>query len=223
MRPWTVIERVETPEGPLELRQRGEHDFLITIGGRVLMNARAHQSEDELGRLGCAGLRARKHPRILLGGLGMGFTLRAALDELPRSAEVTVVDLNPRVVAWCQGPLGVLTGSAAMDPRVVIQIGDVTDIVKRARSGAYDAIVLDLYEGPHHALGGARDPLYGVKALAQMGAAVRPGGVVAVWSEEADAPFEARFSAAGFSVQRHRLGRGGRAHIIYVGARPGVR
>ena len=223
MRPWTVIERVPTPEGPLELRQRDDRDFLITIAGRVLMNAKAHQSEDELGRLGCAGLRQRRHPRVLLGGLGMGFTLRAALDQLPRAAEVTVADLNPRVVAWCQGPLGALTQNAASDPRVVIHIGDVAAVIRGARGGTYDAIVLDLYEGPHHALGGAADPLYGVKALARMGAAVRPGGVVAVWSEEADTPFEARFSAAGFTVQRHRVGRGGRAHIIYVGERAPVR
>lgn len=223
MRPWKVIERISTPEGPLELRQRGERDFLITVGGRVLMNGMAHQSEDELGRLGCQDLPSRKNQSVLLGGLGMGFTLRAALDQLPPSAAVTVVDLNPRVVAWCQGPLAPLTKQAALDRRVTIQIADVAKTIARAQPGSYDAIVLDLYEGPHQASGTASDRLYGPGALRRLLTALKPGGVAAIWSEEPDAPFEARFAAAGFGVQRHRLGRGGRAHIIYVGARASVR
>src|SRR5262245_16925065 len=105
MRPWRVIERVVTPEGPLELRQRGDRDFLMTIAGRILMTSAAHRSEDALARFGCGALGAKKSPTILLGGLGMAFTLRAALDLLPPAARVTVVDLTPSVVAWCRGPL----------------------------------------------------------------------------------------------------------------------
>jgi spermidine synthase len=218
---WQTIERVETPEGRLELRRRGDRDFLITIAGRVLMTSAAHRSEDELARLACAPLRGRARPRLLLGGLGMAYTLRAALDHLPRAAEVTVVDLNPRVVAWCQGPLAPLTDGAANDPRVTIQIADVARVIARtpARSPArpYDAIVLDLYDGPRP---GVADPLYSAAALARARLALGPGGALAIWSEEADPGFEARFASTGFEVTRHRVGgRGGRAHLVYLGVR----
>src|SRR4051794_32656158 len=125
MKPWQVIERVETNEGRLELRQRGERDFLITIGGRVLMTSAAHRSEDELARLACAAMIRRPRPRVLLGGLGMGYTLRAALDQLPPAAEIAVIDLNQQVVAWCQGPLAGLTDHATADRRVQITVGVV--------------------------------------------------------------------------------------------------
>src|SRR5689334_5748220 len=98
--------------GPLELRRRGTHDFLITIGGRVVMTSASHRSEDALATLTCAALRARPRPRVLIGGLGMGYTLRAALNALPATAKLVVAELNPQVVAWCRGPLAVLTQSA---------------------------------------------------------------------------------------------------------------
>ena len=221
MQPWRVLERVVTPEGPLELRQRGERDFLITIAGRVLMTSAAHRSEDELARLACAPLDGRARPRLLLGGLGMGYTLRAALDQLPRAAEVVVVDLNPSVVDWCRGPLAALTDSAALDPRVTLRVGDVARAIAGARPREYDAVVLDLYEGPR---GGGNRRLYGADALDATAAALRPGGVAAIWSEEPDRPFADRFAAAGFEVQSHRAGgRGGRSHVVYLGRRPAAR
>lgn len=218
MQPWQTLERIATPDGPLELRRRGARDFLITIAGRVLMTSAAHRSEDALARLACEALRAIARPRVLLGGLGMGYTLRAALDRLPRAAEIVVVDLNPQVIAWCRGPLAALTGGAASDPRVTLRVGDVAHVIAGTPAGRYDAIVLDLYEGPR---AGENQRLYGTEALARTLAALRPGGVAAIWSEEADRSFEARFAAAGFRVEHHRDGgRGGRSHVVYVGHRP---
>ena len=222
MKPWQVMERVDTAEGRLELRQRGDRDFLITIGGRVLMTSAAHGSEDDLARLACAAMIRKPRPHVLLGGLGMAFTLRAALDQLPPAAEVTVVDLNPRVVAWCQGPLASLTDDAASDRRVEIVVGDVARIIADAPAGQYDAIVLDLYEGPRtHRSGTRPDPLYGIAAIERAWAALRLGGVLAVWSEEAAPLYEAQLARTGFRVQLHRGGgRGGRTHFIYVAVRP---
>jgi spermidine synthase len=219
MRPWHTLERVDTPEGPLELRQRGESDFLITVSGRVLMTSRAHRSEDQLATLACAALVDQARPQVLLAGLGMGYTLRAALDLLPPAAQVTVAELNRQVVAWCQGPLALLTDRAIADPRVTIEVADVARVIAAAPAGCYHAIVLDLYEGPHHAVNQAHDPLYGTAALVRSFQALRPGGILGVWSEEADAPFEARLAAAGFRVERHRCGHGGRVHVVYLALR----
>jgi spermidine synthase len=221
VKPWQTLERVDTPEGRLELRRRGDDDFLITIGGRVLMTSAAHRSEDDLARLACAAMLPRPRPRVLLGGLGMGYTLRAALDLLPPGAEVTVVDLNPAVVAWCQGPLAVLTGAAVADRRVHVVIDDVARVIADARQGECDAILLDLYEGPRQGGFGARDPLYGDGAVDAAWLALRAGGVLAVWSEEAADSYDARLYRRGFQVTAHRGGgRGGRTHIVYVGVRP---
>jgi spermidine synthase len=217
--PWRTLERVETPEGPLELRQRGERDFLITIGGRILMTSVAHRSEETLAKVGCGPLADRDRPRVLVGGLGMGYTLRAALDCLPARAELVVVDLNPAVVAWCRGPLATLTGGALDDRRVKIEVADVGAVIGRAAPGSFDAILFDLYEGPHEAASPAGGALYGAAALARVARALRPGGTFAVWSEEIDRPFERRLATAGFVVTTHRT-RGGRTHVVYQATAP---
>src|SRR5690348_10576351 len=124
-RPWQTLERVATPEGTLELRQRGERDFLIVVDGRVLMTSQARRSEEALATLALRPLPDDKRRAILIGGLGMGYTLRAALDELPEQAKVTVVELNREVATWCRGPLTTLTNGAALDPRVTIVVDDV--------------------------------------------------------------------------------------------------
>jgi spermidine synthase len=217
--PWKTIESIDTPEGRLELRQRGERSCVITIGGRVLMTSDAHRSETALAQLACAPLAGRARARVLLGGLGMGYTLRATLDELPATARVTVVELNTAVVAWCRGPLAALTGDALADRRVKVVVSDVARVIAATAPGAYDAIVLDLYEGPHQATNRASDPLYGRRALERARRALRPDGILAIWSEERDRPFEARLGAAGFQMQVTSAGRGGRAHTIYIGAR----
>ncbi|MCA1662918.1 MAG: hypothetical protein LC659_01330 [Myxococcales bacterium] len=216
-RPWQTIARVDTPEGALELRQRGDDDFLITIAGRVLMTSQARRSEEALATLSLRAHARGKIRDVVIGGLGMGYTLRAALDLLPADARITVVELNPDVAAWCRGPLSRLTAAAVDDPRVTIAVADVSEHLARAARGSHDAILLDLYEGPHAATQSADDPLYGPRALARARNALRPGGVFAVWSEEPDARFERRLADAGFRVEKYRAGRGGRAHVVYLG------
>lgn len=221
-RPWQTLDRVPTAEGPLELRRRGDDEFLITVGGRVLMASRAHRSEAVLAAAACARLAGRARPRVLVGGLGMGFTLRAALDALPAAARVVVAELTPAVVEWCRGPLAALTGGAVADPRVTVEIADVVAVIARAGSPSgggharFDAILLDLYEGPREASGGDRDPVYGRKALETARAALAPAGVLAVWSEDPDTAFERRLAAAGFTVERRRPRGGGPRHVVYL-------
>jgi spermidine synthase len=216
-RPWQTIARVSTPEGPLELRQRGDDDFLITVAGRVLMTSQARRSEEALATLALRDHPPARHDAIVIGGLGMGYTLRAALDILPASARVTVVELNADVVAWSRGPLAPLTDAAVADPRVTVVVSDVADFIAGAAPGSCDAIVLDLYEGPHAATQPADDPLYGATALTRARTALAAGGVLAVWSEEPDHAFEQRLVRAGFRVRKQRSGRGGRAHFVYLG------
>jgi spermidine synthase len=244
-RPWRVLASAESSEGRLELRGRGAAEMVITVGGRVLMSSGAHRSESALAELACRRIATRPRPRVLIGGLGMGYTLRAALDILPPEARVTVVEIEPAIVEWCRAPLADLTGRALADPRVAVEIGDVAAAIARAgtpagqsapiaggprraggpdgaggsRAGArFDAILLDLFEGPRTRTSGqgAGDPLYGRAALARARAALAAGGVLAVWSEEPDAGFEARLAAAGFAWERHRPGRGGPRHAIYL-------
>jgi spermidine synthase len=200
----------------LELRRRGERDFLITRDGRVLMTSAAHRSEAALGELACARLARLRAPRVLIGGLGMGFTLRAALEALPARARVLVVELHRVVIDWCRGPLALLTAGAARDPRVSFEVADVAHVI--AHAGApFDAIALDLFEGPR---GQHRDdPHFGRSALAGARAALSPGGVFAVWSERPEPAFEKRLAAAGFAVERRRPGRGGLRHVVYLGLR----
>lgn len=223
-RAWTTLDAVDTPDGRLALRCRGDDDFLITLAGRVLMNSRTSRSEAALGELAAQASQAAGSsaaPRILIGGLGMGCTLRAALDALPAQAEVVVSELNQVVVRWCDGALAPLTAHASSDPRVCIEIGDVADRIDAAarRRGEFHAIALDLYEGPHAGRGAERDPLFGRAALDTTRRALRAGGTFAVWTEHRDAGFERRLRAAGFRFEIQRPGRGGLRHAVYL-ARP---
>lgn len=214
MTPWKTLETIDTKEGALQLRQRGAREFLIVIAGRVLMTSVDRRSEQGLATLACKGLPAK--PRVLIGGLGMAYTVRAALDVLPADAEVVVAELTPEVETWCRGPLALLTDSAVADPRVRIVIDDVARVIGQAPRGSYHAIVLDLYEGPHAATQYAHDPFYGKAALARSHAALAPGGVLAIWSEDPDDGFKRRFAGAGFDVEVHKLGKT-RTHIVYLG------
>ncbi|MBJ6727599.1 spermidine synthase [Geomesophilobacter sediminis] len=216
--PWKVLDRIETEEGPLELRQRGARDFLITIGTQVLMNSALHRSEMALGELACGHLKDAAAPRVLVGGLGMAFTLRAVLDQLPPTAEVVVAELNPVVVTWCRGPLAELTAGAVNDPRVKVEIGDVAAIIRK-RSGSperFDAVVFDLYRGPHAKTDKIADPLYGSVAIEVTRSVLKTGGIFAIWGENYDAAFDKRLQAAGFSVSSHRPGYGGLRHVVFL-------
>ncbi|MDH4164322.1 MAG: spermidine synthase [Nitrospirota bacterium] len=217
--PWQNISQHETRDGVLELRRRGEKDFLILINGRVLMNSSANRSEIALGESACQMLASLQQPRVLIGGLGMGLTLRAALDVLPASAKVVVAELNPVVVSWCSGPLAPLTSDAVDDPRVFVVIDDVSAVIARAaRSDGerFDAIVIDLYEGPHAKTDEQNDPFYGRRALGKVHDALAAAGVFAVWGEQPDAGFEKRLESAGFIIERQRPGRGGLRHVVYL-------
>lgn len=217
--PWETLASVSTPDGALDLRRRGAKDFLITIGGRILMSSASHRSEDALAKLACAGLRKKRRARVLVSGLGMGFTLRAALDELAEDAEVIVAELNPVVVEWCRGPLAALTGDAVGDPRVTVEIVDVAahiaSVAGDKRSPRYDAVVLDMYQGPQH-LVRADEPLYGHVAVRRTKEALAPGGTFAIWCEGASTGFEANLRIAGFQYELARTGRGARTHYVYI-------
>jgi len=218
--PWQTIEKVDTPDGVLELRKRGVQDFLILINNRVLMNSSANRSEVKLGELACRKVADRPRPRVLIGGLGMGLTLRSALDALPAQAQVVVAELNPVIVKWCQHHLGGLADNAVRDPRVSIVIEDVAEVIARAAQAEetrFDAIVIDLYEGPGASSDVLLDPFYGSRALKRTADALSREGVFAVWGESPDVGFEKRLAAAGFIVDRQRPGRGGMRHVVYVG------
>jgi predicted membrane-bound spermidine synthase len=219
-RPWTTLASAPSSDGTLELRRRGESDYLITVGGRVLMNSVARASEEQLPRLALSGT----HRRVLIGGLGMGFTLRAALDLLPRDATVVVAELNPVVVEWCRGPLAKATSSAVDDPRVRVEIGDVAHLIQNAKAAQYDAIVLDLYEGPNTTSLGDRKrqahPIWGTSTMGAARNALARGGALAIWAEDRDDKFVAHLRRCGFDVETKTItagGSGGRKHVVYIG------
>jgi spermidine synthase len=203
--------------GDLRLIRRGE-EYSIMLGANELMNSRKSGSEEALAELACAGLGKRPKARVLIGGLGMGFTLRAALAQLGRDAEVVVAELVPAVVRWARGPMAHLYGGSLDDRRVRIVEEDVARPIGAA-SGAWDAILLDVDNGPDGLTVDSNDGLYAPAGLVAARAALRPGGVLAVWSAAPDAGFTARLKRAGFAVEEHQAraarGKGGR-HVIWI-------
>ena len=207
--------------GDLRLMRRGS-EYSIMSGAIELMNSRLNGSEEALATLVCDRVEGRPHPQILIGGLGMGFTLRAALGALSADASVVVAELVPAVVAWAGGPLaGVFEGSLE-DARVAIHQGDVGDLIRSSQS-AYDGILLDVDNGPEGLSRKANDGLYDPSGLAAARKALRPGGVLAVWSSAPDEAFTGRLKRAGFAVEEVRVrasrtGRGAR-HVIWLAAK----
>jgi spermidine synthase len=194
------------------------------LGANELMNSRKTGSEEALAALACAGLGGTARPRVLIGGLGMGFTLRAALAALPAGAEVVVAELVPGVVAWARGEMAALYGDSLSDARVRIVEEDVARTIASARAG-WDAILLDVDNGPEGITVESNDALYAPAGLAAARAALRPRGVLAVWSSGPDAAFTARLRRAGFQVDEQvvRGGSGGRGarHLIWLARAPG--
>ena len=216
---WQTIDTIRRENILLELRKRGDRDFLLLVNGRVLMNSSTNRSEIALGEQACRLVAGRTRPRVLIGGLGMAFTLRAALNALPASAQVVVAELEPAVVTWCRGPLADLTNCAVNDPRVSVESDDVAAVIIAAtRKGAerYDAIVIDLYVGPSADSDAHFDPYYGSHAIQTTAHALTPGGIFAIWGENPDAAFEKRLTAARFTFERLRPGCGGLRHVVYV-------
>ena len=219
MIPWQELGRARAPDGgELVLRQRGG-DFEIRVDGHDLMSNRAHGSEEELARLACAHVRASESPRVLVGGLGMGYTLRATLDELPARAHVLVAELVPAVVEWNRGPLGPLAGCPLEDPRSEVHVGDVGALL-RSTTVRFDAIMLDVDNGPQALTRKGNQLLYSPAGLETTKRALRRGGVLAVWSSDRSKEFEARLRKAGFSARSvdvpARGKAGGPKHTIFL-------
>jgi spermidine synthase len=201
MIPWRELGRARVGDSELVLAQRGD-ELAIRLRGAELMNSRQHASEETLGRLGCEALAKTAGARVLVGGLGMGFTTRAALDALPGNAEVAVVELVPEVVDWNREHLGHLAREPLADPRVRVQVGDVAQAIAATRQ-PWHAILLDVDNGPDAFTTPANARLYGIKGLMACRRALVPGGVLGVWSVESDARFTDRLRGVGFAVDRH--------------------
>ena len=222
MIPWSLIDTAQVPGGgELRLKQRGA-EFSIMLGQNELMNSRLSGSEQALATIACERVRDRKVPRILIGGLGMGFTLRAALAALGPAARIVVAELVPAVVAWARGPMAEVFADSLTDPRVSIREADVGQLI-RSEASAFDAILLDVDNGPEGLTRKANDGLYDLKGLSAARAALRPRGVLAVWSSSQNPKFTWRLGKAGFAVQEVRArangSRGGARHVIWIATR----
>jgi spermidine synthase len=223
MIPWTELDRAAVPgeARPLVLARRGE-EFVIRVGHTPLMSSRMHDSEDALATQACERLASTEDARVLVGGLGMGFTLAAALTALPASARVEVAELVPAIVEWNRGPLAALAGRPLEDARVTVRVSDVAEVLA-ASDAAYDAILLDVDNGPAGLTRSSNDRLYSEAGLRAAARALRPGGVLAVWSVAPDERFAHRLADAGFAVEqvpvRAHAGKGAR-HVLWFARRP---
>ncbi len=223
MVPWRELGRATVGDQTLVLAQRGD-EYAIRVRGAELMNSRSHASEEALARLGCAPFVRTPHARVLVGGLGMGFTLRAALDALRPDAQVIVGELVPEIVAWNREHLGHLARQPLGDPRVKIAMGDVTRTIAAAAQ-PWHAILLDVDNGPDAFTTPANAGLYGLKGLLAIRRALVPGGTLSVWSVEKDGKFTDRLRGAGFAVDRQFVpSRPGSKvdHVIWVATAPGA-
>jgi spermidine synthase len=220
MIPWELLGEARTPEGnAMTLTRRGS-EYMIMADGKDLMSSRMKGSEEALATIGCHRASKVERPTVLVGGLGMGFTLRATLDVLPQDAKVVVAELMPAVVDWNRGPLGPLARHPLADRRVEVEVGDVALLLRGARA-RFDAILLDVDNGPIAFTQAGNAGLYDNAGLAMLRAALRPHGVVAVWSSHPDRKFEHRLRHHAFEVETHhvraRLKQGGPRHTIFVG------
>jgi spermidine synthase len=223
MTPWKLLDSAPVPGngGELRLYQRGD-EFSIKLSGRgELMSSRVHGSEDALAEQTCARLTESIAPRLLIGGLGMGFTLAAALRHIGVQGRVEVAELVPAVVEWNRGLLGEAAGYPLRDPRVTVHAGDVARVL-RAGQSVYDAILLDVDNGPEGLTRKENDWLYGMDGLNASSASLRPGGVLAVWSAGPDQDFLQRLRKVGFEVDEVRVrtrGSKGARHVIWFARR----
>jgi spermidine synthase len=202
---------------------RRSNEYIILANGKSLMSSRMHGSEEALATFACRRLRTMEQPCVLVGGLGMGFTLRATLDVLPRNATVVVAELVPAVVEWNRGPLGPLAGQPLKDRRVRVHVGDVA-VLLSSSPGQFDAVLLDVDNGPAPFTSSDNARLYDNRGVAAARAALKLGGVLAVWSAREDRKFEQRLRYGGFTVEvervRARLKKGGPRHTIFLGQKP---
>jgi spermidine synthase len=225
VKPWELLGEAVTPDGTTLTLTRHDRELVIMANGQPLMSSRMHGSEEALATFGCARARTLEEPCVLVGGLGMGFTLRATLDLLPPAATVIVAELVPAVVEWNCGPLGPLANHPLKDPRVQVVEGDVGAFL-RMNERRFDAVLLDVDNGPTALTSDVNADLYSDRGIAAAKASLKPGGVLAVWSSREDRRFEQRMKYGGFEVQvervRGRLKSGGPKHVIFLGHRPDV-
>jgi spermidine synthase len=221
--PWVLLDSAPVPGGSRELRllRRGA-EFSIRLGRDELMNSRLSGSEEALATTACERIKSRKAPRLLIGGLGMGFTLRAALSALGPDAGIVVAELVPAVIRWARGPMIEVFGDSLADPRVRIHEGDVSQLI-RSGPATFDAILLDVDNGPEGLTRDANDVLYDLQGLRAARMALRPGGVLAVWAARPDVKFTQRLRQADFDVDeikvRANKARAGAKHTIWIATR----
>jgi spermidine synthase len=220
MRHWTQLGEAPIPDTNKSLfLYKGKDDFFIRVsGGLELMSTRKHGSEDALGRLPCRRLKQAATARVLIGGLGMGFTLAAVLAEVGPKAEVTVAELIPEVVDWNRGPLGEYSGKPLDDPRTRIHLGDVAKLLRQSH-GCFDVIALDVDNGPEGLTKKANDWLYSAPGIAAAQDALSPDGILAYWSADPDQAFHDRLRCCGFMVEEITVfahGKKGARHTIWL-------
>jgi spermidine synthase len=244
LKPWELLAEARTPDGTLLTLTRRDTELVIMAGGKILMSSRMHGSEEAMAEMACkrlglrpvrrsavreggslgeGGLTALGEACVLVGGLGLGYTLRATLDLLPAGATVVVSELIPAIVEWHAGPLGALAGKPLADKRVEVEVKDVIATL-RSSPGRFDAVLLDIDNGPEAFTASSNASLYNDRGIAAMRAALKPGGVLAVWSAWEDRRFEQRLKYGGFTVEvervRARLKKGGPRHTIFLGRAP---
>jgi spermidine synthase len=220
MKAWELLGEASAPDGTDIRLTRRDEEYLILANGKPLMSSRLHGSEQALATLGCRDAQALLQPRVLVGGLGMGFTLRAVLDVLPSQAVVTVAELIPAVIEWNRASIAGLASHPLRDPRVRIRAADV-GFTLRANPLGFDAVLLDVDNGPAPFTVSSNAGLYDNSGVTAAFAALRPGGTLAVWSAWEDRKFEQRLRYHGFDVEvarvRARLKKGGPRHTIFLG------
>jgi predicted membrane-bound spermidine synthase len=224
MQPWETVDRARVADGTeLSLARRGD-EWVVRAGGRVLMSSRQHGSEDALAELALGRVRRPGGARtVLVGGLGLGYTLRAALERVGSEARVVVAEISPELVAWNRGPLAHLAGRPLDDPRTRLQVGDVASRIEEAR-GAFDAILLDVDNSPSSMVLEGNDRMYGARGVRACRDALAAGGVLAVWSAGPDADYLARLSKEGLearavTVPARGIGAGGARHVVFLGVK----
>lgn len=210
MLPWRVLAKARVPgdNGELVLQQRGK-EYSIRVDGYELMNTRVHGSEDALAELALAKVKDRARAHVLVGGLGVGFTLAAALRQVGPQGRVTVAELVPEVVEWNRGPVGAAAGQPLSDPRTIVRVEDVAKVIRAAKN-EFDAILLDVDNGPTSLVAKGNDRLYTVAGLGAAHAALKPEGVLAIWSSADDPAFTKRLNQNGFSAVIEKIGSSGK-------------
>ncbi len=220
MIPWKFLGSTITPDNKSELKlYQRDSEYSIRVNGQELMNSRMYGSEKKLAELSCREISNRKKPSVLIGGLGMGYTLSEALKFLNSDGEVTISELVPEVVEWNRKVLGHLADFPLDDPRVKVLIEDVVEVIKNRKS-AYDAILLDVDNGPDGLTQEGNENLYSFAGLSMIKKALKPGGVVAIWSASPDKGFSNRLKKSSFHVDekkvRARSNKKGAFHTIWI-------